>query len=61
MAKVNTKVAGDSGGFKHVRIPKDLFDQIKAGEIDGYQVEVKLAGTPWESTSLLSGKKLAPK
>ncbi len=59
MANVNTKVAGDSGGFKHVRIPKDLFNQIKAGEIDGYTVEVKLPGTPWQSAKLFSGKELA--
>ena len=59
MAKINTRVAGDAGGFKYVRIAKDLFDQIKAGEIDGYSVEVKLPGTPWQSASLLAGKKLA--
>ena len=59
MASVNTKVAGDAGGFKYVRIPKDLFDQIKAGKFDGYQVEVKLPGTPWQSVKLLSGESLA--
>ena len=59
MAKINTRVVGDAGGFKHVHIPKDLFDQIKAGEIDGYQGEVMLAETSWQSASLLSGKKLA--
>ena len=58
MSNVNTKVAGDSGGFKYIRIPKDLFDRIKAGEIDGYSVEVKLPGTSWQSAKLLSGKKL---
>jgi hypothetical protein len=59
LASVNTKVAGDAGGFKYVRIPKDLFDQIKAGKFDGYQVEVKLPGTPWQSVKLLSGESLA--